>query len=551
VASATNDAIFFGVEEHDMIPSVDSWATVGGPRVSWCGAIVQAGAAMLFGLWAWGPVAAQEDLSDVITRSERSVVRIDVKTATGSGIGSGFIVGADGLLVTNVHVLSGATSALAVFEDGRKFPIKGTYVVDPSRDICVARIEASQLPTISLAAVLPRKGEQVVALGCPQGLSFSATRGIVSALRQRDEFRQMVGRAKAEGTWIQVDAAISGGNSGGPLINSRGEVVAMSTLGSTGEAQNLNFGISNEDIAAAIAKAKTAPLVDLQSGVGQVEVAEMQPEGSGGIIDRGEIPATALADYIARGRQEYKELVKDLKRESTDARKKLEAMRKGETRIPLNTQANVVIRVTRYGETYMFRDESVKRAKISEQQSYVSELDRVRGQLKSDSDNPSMLALLLHGGPWLDPRNVNKIGFMRNAVVLAAFNDHDVVVLYNDAPYLLWVKSAAGLSAGEVIPPTPVFVAGTKTMLVPGTGTQAVTILNTVTEAELRTAIFGVSDLGSADYRTWTDPTGKFSIEAKLSEISGTEVVLESRDGKQVRVPIEKLSDPDRRLLGR
>jgi S1-C subfamily serine protease len=502
------------------------------------------------GLGSSGWAGAQEDLSDVITRSEQAVVRIDVKSAKGAGIGSGFIVSADGVLVTNVHVLSEATSAMAVFEDGRKYPIKGTYVIDASRDICIAKIEATPLPYISLAPVLPRKGEQVVALGCPQGLSFSATRGIVSAIRQRDEFRRMVGRAKAEGTWIQVDAAISGGNSGGPLINSRGEVVAMSTLGSTGEAQNLNFGISNEDIANAITKAKTAPLIDLQAGVGKVELAEMQPEGSDSVIPRGEIPAAALADYIARGRREYKELVKDLKRESTDARKKLETMRKGETRIPLNTQANVVIRMTRYGETYMFRDESVKRAKVSEQQSYVAELDRVRGQLKSESDNDSILALLSHGGPWLDPRNVNKIGFMRDAVVLAAFNDHDVVVLYNDSPYLLWVKSTAGLSSGEVIQPTPVFVAGTKTMIVPGSGTQAVTLLNTVTESELRTAIFGETELATADYRTWTDTTGKFSIEAKLVEISGGDVVLEGRDGKQMRVPLAKLSNQDRRSLG-
>ncbi len=496
-------------------------------------------------------LAAQDDLSDVITRSERSVVRIDVKGAKGGGIGSGFVVSADGVLVTNVHVLSEATSAVAVFEDGRQYPIKGTYVIDAPRDICIAKIDGNNFQQIAVAPTLPRKGEQVIALGCPHGLSFSATRGIVSAIRQRDEFRRMVGRSKAEGTWIQVDAAISGGNSGGPLINSRGEVVAMSTLGSTGEAQNLNFGISNEDISAAIAKAKTAPLVDLQSGVGKVEMAEVSPEGGENIVPRGEIPRSALDDYIARGRSDYRELAKDLRNEVTEARKKLETMRKGEARIPLNTQASVVIQVSKYGERYFFRDESVKRAKISEQQSYVSELDRVRLQLKAAADDESVLALLLHGGPWLDPRNVNKIGFMRDAVVLAAFNDHDVIVLYNDTPYLLWVNSTAGLSSGEVIQPTPVFVAGTKTLRVPGAGSQAVTILNTVTESELRTAMFGESTLVNTDFRIWNDNTGKFSIDAKLIEISGAEVVLEGRDGNTMRVPIEKLSKEDRRSIGK
>jgi hypothetical protein len=391
----------------------------------------------------------------------------------------------------------------------------------------------------------------VVALGCPHGLSFSATRGIVSAIRQRDEFRGMVGRPKAEGTWIQVDAAISGGNSGGPLINTRGEVVAMSTLGSTGDAQNLNFGISNEDISNAINTAKTAPLVDLKSGVGKVEMVEVSPETSDSVIPRGEIPGAALDDYIARGRSEYKELAKDIRRQATEARKKLEAMRKGDTNFPFNTRADMVVQVSRNSEKYFFRNEGVKRAKVSEQQSYVSDLERVREQLKPEADDDSVVAILLHGGPWLDPRNVNKIGFMRDAVVLASFNDHDVVVLYNDSPYLLWVKSTAGLSPGEVINPTPVFVAGTQNVRVPGAGAQSVTILNTVTETELREAMFGKSDVALNDFRTWTDNTGKFSIDAKLIEVVGGEVVLEDRSGEKMRIPIERLSNQDRRLVGK
>lgn len=181
---------------------------------------------MLFGVGLTAPLSAQDNLADVISRGERSVVRIDVSGPQGNSIGSGFIVAADGMLVTNVHVMSGASSAVAVFGDGRKYPIKGTYIVDAPRDICVAKIDGTNLPVIPMAPAIPRKGDQVVALGCPQGLSFSATRGIVSAIRLRDEFRGMVGRPKAEGTWIQVDAAISGGNSGGPLINSLGQVVA-------------------------------------------------------------------------------------------------------------------------------------------------------------------------------------------------------------------------------------------------------------------------------------------------------------------------------------
>ncbi|MBL8890725.1 MAG: trypsin-like peptidase domain-containing protein [Planctomycetaceae bacterium] len=493
---------------------------------------------------------AQEDLADVISNGERSVVRIDVNSAQGSSLGSGYIVSADGIFVTNVHVLAGATTASAVFDDNRRFEIKGTYIVDPARDICVAKIDASNLTPIPIAAALPRKGEQVVALGCPHGLSFSATRGIVSAIRQRDEFRGMVGRPKAEGTWVQVDAAISGGNSGGPLINSKGQVVAMSTLGSTGDAQNLNFGISNEDISRAIELAKSATLVPLKDGVGKVEMAEVSPETSKSLITRGEIPVAAIEEYIARGRRDYKELSKDLRSAATEAKKRLETMRKGEIGIPINTNADVMISKRGQIERYHYRSDGVKRARIAEQQNYVAKLEEVRGLLKPEPSDEAVFALLMHAGPYLDPRDGNKVGFMNEAIVLEAFNEHDVIVLYNDSPYLLWVKSSVGLSPGQTVQPTPVFVQGTETMLT-STGTRAVTVLNTLTETELREAVYGKVDPALKELRTWKDSTGSFSIEAKFVKFSGGDVVLEDKTGKTMNVPIARLSAEDRQLLGK
>ena len=496
------------------------------------------------------PTLAQDDLADVIVRGERSVVRIDVSGPRGDSLGSGYIVSADGVLVTNVHVLSGASSAAAVFEDGRKYPIKGTFIVDAARDICVAKIEATDLVPIPIASVLPRKGEQVVALGCPQGLSFSATRGIVSAIRQRDEFRMMVNRPKAEGTWIQVDAAISGGNSGGPLINSKGEVVAMSTLGSRGDAQNLNFGISNEDILRAIELAKSSSLVEVKNGVGKVEMAEVSPETSKSMITRGEIPANALEEYIARGRREYKDLAKDLRNAAAEAKKRLETMRKGDNVIPFNTQSDMVLERRNTNERYYFRNDGVKRARVAEQQSYVSKLEEVRALLKPAADDDAVFALLMHGGPYLDPRDGNTVGFMNEAVVLEAFNEHDVIVVYNDVPYLLWVKSTVGLSPGQTVQPTPVFVAGTETVLT-SRGTRSVTVLNTVTETELMEAMFGKVDPALKELRTWKDSSGSFSIEAKFVKFSGNEVVLEDKTGKVMNVPVARLSAEDRQLLGK
>ena len=72
-----------------------------------------------------------------------------------------------------------------------------------------------------------------------------------------------------------------------------------------------------------------------------------------------------------------------------------------------------------------------------------------------------------------------------------------------------------------------------------------------MTESELRPAIFGEAQVMNSDFRTWTDTTGKFSIEAKLIEVDLSDVVLETRDGSTKRVPVEKLSKQDRRFIGK
>lgn len=202
---------------------------------------------------------AQDSLAEVIERCDASVVRIEVKGYAGEGLGSGFVVSEDGMIVTNVHVLAGAKSAIAIFPNGKRYPLRGTFVIDKGKDICVAKMKAKELTPIALAEELPRKGETVTALGAPPGLSFTATTGIVSAIRAGKELGDEIGDDSMRGTWVQVDAALSPGNSGGPLINSFGEVVAMSTRASFGRAQNLNFGISIVDINEAIKDAKTKP----------------------------------------------------------------------------------------------------------------------------------------------------------------------------------------------------------------------------------------------------------------------------------------------------
>jgi len=180
---------------------------------------------------------------------------------------------------------------------------------------------------------------------------------------------------------------------------------------------------------------------------------------------------------------------------------------------------------------------------VSRQQSLTSRLSEIKRNLGSRPDDYSLFTLLMNGGPRLDPRSPNSIGFMKNAIVVHAFNDHDAIVAYDNVPYLMWVKSTAGLATGQKVPPAPVSVAGTETVEVPGVGSQSLTILNSVMETEVREALF--------DFREWTDVTGTYTVEAKLIEVNDQGVLLEKRDGSQVTVPLDSLSEEDVERVGR
>ena len=136
------------------------------------------------------------------------------------GVGSGFILSADGYVMTNAHVVEGATEVIVTLTDKREFKarIVGT---DKRTDVAVVKIEASGLPAVRIGDTSRlRVGEWVMAIGSPFGLDNTVTAGIVSA-KQRDTGDYL--------PFIQTDVAINPGNSGGPLINMRGEVVGINS----------------------------------------------------------------------------------------------------------------------------------------------------------------------------------------------------------------------------------------------------------------------------------------------------------------------------------
>ena len=221
----------------------------------------------------FGQATARLSLTDLIKQVEPAVVRIDVSGRHGKALGSGFVVGVEGVVVTNHHVMAGSTSAKVTFQDGKKARVLGTLVLDAERDIAVIQIEKGQAgkggyPALPLASQLPIKGVSVVAFGAPLGLSFSATEGIVSSIRSAEELEEY--SSKIAGTWVQTSTPISPGNSGGPLVNLWGEVVGANTMGMM-RSQNLNFAISSIDILDAVKQAKGKTVVALSDGAAKEE----------------------------------------------------------------------------------------------------------------------------------------------------------------------------------------------------------------------------------------------------------------------------------------
>ncbi len=136
------------------------------------------------------------------------------------GVGSGFILSADGYVMTNAHVVDGADELLVTLTDKREFKAK-VIGLDKRTDVAVVKIEATGLPAVKLGDVARLKvGEWVMAIGSPFGLENSVTAGIVSA-KARDTGDYL--------PFIQTDVAINPGNSGGPLIYMRGEVVGFNS----------------------------------------------------------------------------------------------------------------------------------------------------------------------------------------------------------------------------------------------------------------------------------------------------------------------------------
>jgi putative serine protease PepD len=203
------------------------------------------------------------------------------------GTGTGVIITADGEIVTNAHVVEGADE-VRVRLDGETEPREAEVLAsDPPNDLALIRIEASGLPAATIAAPDDvRVGEPVVAIGFALALDggASVTTGVVSALD-----RTLVTEIGALGGLLQTDAAISSGNSGGPLVNANGEVIGINTAVATGNAtrsaSNVGFAISARTLLSEIETLRAAAGGETPAeGFLGVSIEDRNDGGAGAVI---------------------------------------------------------------------------------------------------------------------------------------------------------------------------------------------------------------------------------------------------------------------------
>ena len=186
--------------------------------------------------------AYSRSVTNVVENVGPSVVRLDIRHADGSraGSGSGVIVSPDGLILTNSHVVQGAKRAEATTLDGRSLAAR-VLGDDPDTDLALLRVDDNAtLPTARLGdSKQLKRGEIAIAIGNPLGFDATVTAGVVSALGR--SLKSKSGRLIDD--VIQTDAALNPGNSGGPLVSSRGEVIGINTAMIAG-AQGICFAVA-------------------------------------------------------------------------------------------------------------------------------------------------------------------------------------------------------------------------------------------------------------------------------------------------------------------
>ena len=182
-----------------------------------------------------------DSIPEIVAKAKPAIVEIVVTDATGAPktLGTGFFVSPDGLVVTNFHVVQGASSIAAIHNIGAVFIFQKTVAQPSGVDLAVLKFQANDVPFLKLGRSIDNvEGERVIVIGNPTGLTGSVSDGISSAFRENRSL-------------IQITAPISQGSSGSQVMDEKGELIGVARLENT-QGQNWNFAIAVEKVSAAL-----------------------------------------------------------------------------------------------------------------------------------------------------------------------------------------------------------------------------------------------------------------------------------------------------------
>jgi hypothetical protein len=195
--------------------------------------------------------------AEIAKKAIPAVVLIRSRTPEGGGSGAGFIVDASGTIVTNLHVIQGATALAVKTSTGDIYDQVHVRAFDERKDLAVIQVSGFSLPTLTLGnSDGVSVGDSVVLVGNPLGLTASVTSGLISGIRDAGGFRV-----------IQTDAAANPGNSGGPLINTQGQVIGVLSF-KLRNAEGLNFVIPVNYARGLLGRTETISLAELPARLG-------------------------------------------------------------------------------------------------------------------------------------------------------------------------------------------------------------------------------------------------------------------------------------------
>jgi hypothetical protein len=485
-----------------------------------------------------------EDIAQIVSKVDPSVVMISIDNES---LGSGFVIEESGIIATNYHVIEGAKKATVTFpanKDKKEYPVTGYLVIQPSKDLAIIAIRSSEtrFPVLKLAEEPPAKGKKVFAFGAPLGLSGSVSDGLVSSLRSGQEVRDILLKVAQkdvykeslnydlEAQWLQISAPISPGNSGGPLVDSRGEVVGINTWVFGGNmGQNLNFSLSVSHLR------QLLPV----TGKSLKLLSTLPPARDKSIF--GDEGPKNTEKTLALWNQ-FNTLKNDLIDKMSLYDKQLRQIPAADPRNPMKGQtarnkktSDAYVQMAKACESYAEQIKALNNAEIDSDLVGYAIADAEITQRFADSYTKLSKSLS-------DDKSKDKDAAELEVKVLTEVSKnlrlgYDVLRLRLSKKYNTNFPTLAATKNPYI---RPDMSAGSKT-------NPAVDV-KTIMPAGGKDKAKSIADK-RAIMRTWSDRSGKFQIQAKFAGTEDGKVKLEKEDGKILRVPLTSLSDADQRYI--